>query len=59
MTAARSTGDNGHPHSAFAQTRHIVELAARHRLPAIYMGRAFVLAAGLMSVLLRADEVIQ
>ncbi len=28
---------------------HIVDLAARHRLPAVYTGRAFVDAGGLLS----------
>ena len=32
-----------------AQRRHIVELAARHRLPAIYGSRAYVDAGGLVS----------
>jgi putative tryptophan/tyrosine transport system substrate-binding protein len=33
----------------FSQRARIVELAARHRLPAIYEGREFVEAGGLMS----------
>jgi putative tryptophan/tyrosine transport system substrate-binding protein len=47
------------PHILFERnSKKIIDLAARHKIPAIYHGRGFVVAGGLMSYIIEVPETL-